>query len=76
MHQTLSTNEINARSIHHWNSASILPSPRIPLILKLENGNVIKGARPSYISSRDQGDLGYRDLENNPIFSVVSWQVQ
>lgn len=56
----------------HWNHH--LPTPQIPLTIQLENGEVIKGIRPTYIKSREQGDQGYRTLDGKIINNVRGWQ--
>lgn len=59
----------------HWNTAAHLPTPNVPLIIMLSDGTVVKGIRPAYISSREEGDLGYRDLEDNVLLEVVKWTI-
>jgi hypothetical protein len=56
----------------HWNHH--LATPTIPLTIMLETGDIIKGIRPTYIKSREQGDQGYRTLEGKIINNVKGWQ--
>ena len=60
----------------HWNKALYLPSPGIPLLLKLEDGSVIEGVRPLHIVSRKEGDLGYRDSSDMPVLNVIQWSIR
>lgn len=56
----------------HWNHH--LATPTVPLVIMLETGEIIKGIRPTYINSREQGDQGYRTLDGNIINNVKGWQ--
>ena len=56
----------------HWNHH--LATPSVPLVIRLESGEVIKGIRPGYIESRTEGDQGYRTLDGNIINNVKGWQ--
>lgn len=61
-----------------WNPASNLPSPsqqKQGLLLRLEDGTVVNGYRPGYISNRDQRDLGYRVISANPVTGEPEDQV-
>jgi len=60
----------------HWNNALNLPSPGIPLKLRLFNGDVINGIRPSYIENRNVDDLGYRDEQDRPVLNVKEWSIR
>lgn len=59
-----------------WNAASLLPSPnedeKPRFWLKLANGSIVQGTRRSYIASRSDKDLGYRDMKGN-VLDVVEW---
>ncbi len=43
-------------------------------MIMIETGEVIKGIRPGYISSRVEGDQGYRTHEGKIINNVKGWQ--
>lgn len=61
-----------------WNPPTQLPTPNIPLLLKLTNNYTLKGIRPNYIASRNEGDLGYR-LQSDitvKVDGVVGWSYQ
>jgi hypothetical protein len=55
----------------HWNHH--LATPAVPLIILLETGEIIKGIRPNYIKSREQGDQGYRTHDGKIINNVEGW---
>lgn len=65
----------NQRSERVWFPVRRLPTPQIPLKLKLDTGEIIDGVRPSYIASYGESDLGYRDSADNILFNVVSWAI-
>ena len=58
-----------------WHPVQRLPTPMIPLRLRLESGEVITGSRPSYIASYSEHDLGYRDSSGQTLFNVVEWTI-
>ena len=58
-----------------WHPVRRLPTPRIPLKLRLDTGEVIEGWRPSYIASYGEHDLGYRDSADNILLNVVEWAI-
>jgi len=55
----------------HWNHH--LPTPKTRLLILLENGEVVRGIRPSYISDRKNADQGYRTHEGAVINNVNGW---
>jgi hypothetical protein len=59
----------------HWNPAHRLPTPGIPLKLKLATGDIIDGIRPSYIQSYGLKDLGYKDSSGGSVQSVEFWAI-
>ncbi|MDC0600091.1 hypothetical protein OAO65_02155 [Flavobacteriales bacterium] len=59
----------------HWNPAAHLPTPNIPLIVKLSNGEQVDAVRPKYVTSRVAGDLGYRDTNGNVLMNVKEWAI-
>jgi len=65
----------NYLNVQHWNTAAHLPTPNIPLIIKLSDGTQVSGIRPKYVSSREQGDLGYRDMDGNVLMNVIEWTI-
>jgi hypothetical protein len=58
-------------SSEHWNHH--LATPAVPLVIQLETGEVIRGIRPTYIESREQGDQGYRTHDGKIISNVKGW---
>jgi hypothetical protein len=58
----------------HWNPVDILPTPNIPLIVELANGNVENATRPHYIKSRLTDDLGYVDNYGISLYTVIKWR--
>lgn len=42
-----------------WHPVRILPTPGVQLLIRLRDGRVIHGIRPSYIANYDAQDLGY-----------------
>lgn len=60
----------------HWNTAAHLPTPNIPLIIKLSDGTEVIGTRPAYVVSRQEGDLGYRDVDGKTLMNVLSWSIR
>lgn len=61
---------------YNWIDVRQLPSPGIPLKLKLSTGEIIDGVRPSYIESRENDDLGYRNCEDDIVLNVVKWAIR
>lgn len=59
-----------------WNPARALPSPGAPLVLRLADNSTMEGVRPRHVQSYQSGDLGYRDLDNQPVSDVVAWRYQ
>jgi len=59
----------------HWNPAAHLPTPNIPLIVRLSNGDQVNAVRPKYVTSREAGDLGYRDSDGNVLMNVKEWSI-
>ena len=55
----------------HWNHH--LPTPKVPLKVQLESGEVMKAIRPNYISDRNADDQGYRDEYGEVIYDVKGW---
>ena len=60
----------------HMNPVEHLPTPNIPLILKLSDGTEVEGMRPKYVVSRQEGDLGYRDVDGKTLMNVISWSIR
>lgn len=59
-----------------WFKPTTLPTPGVPLLLKLNDGEVIEGIRPNYISSRTDQDQGYRDLKGNRLDKfIMEWAI-
>jgi hypothetical protein len=58
-----------------WNLVRRLPTPGIPLKLRLDTGEIIDGVRPSYIASYKDDDLGYRTADGVKILNVVEWSI-
>jgi hypothetical protein len=58
-----------------WNLVRRLPTPGIPLKLRLDTGEIIDGVRPSYIASYKEDDLGYRTADGVKILNVVEWSI-
>lgn len=56
----------------HWNRASHLPTPSIPLKVKLADGTIVDSVRPRYVSSYTV-DPEFKDADGEPI-KVVAWQ--
>lgn len=54
----------------HWNTATNLPSPGIPLIVQLDDGSEVSAIRPEHVASR-HGDLGY--VANGESVKNVKW---
>ena len=53
-----------------------LPTPGIPLLVRLDDGSVIEAIRPSYIVDRRQSDLGYRSMEGGVLLNVTEWAIK
>jgi len=60
---------VNGRLWHH---AAQLPTPQVPLLVKTVEGATLEAIRPSYISDRSAGDLGYRTLDGRMVV-VAKW---
>lgn len=58
-----------------WHPARRLPTPRIQLKLRLDNGEIIDGWRPSYIASYGEDDLGYRTANDEVLLNVLEWSI-
>lgn len=58
-----------------WHPAKKLPTPRMPLRIKLDDGQVVDGIRPGYIAKYDMNDLGYRDLDGKVLMNVAEWSI-
>lgn len=63
-------------TIRFWHPVNQLPTPGIPLRLRLSNGDVINGTRPEYIERRDAQDLGYRDSKDRVLTNVREWAIR
>ena len=59
-----------------WNPARTLPSPGAPLILRLSDQFTLAGVRPRHIKRYESGDLGYRDMDGQPVLDVIAWRYQ
>ena len=59
-----------------FHPASKLPTPGIPLIMRLDNGEEIKGVRPKYISSYNDDDKGYVDNKGHAVLNVTEWAIE
>lgn len=59
---------------YKWHPARHLPTPRIPLKVRLDSGEIIDAMRPGYIVKYDLDDLGYRDKEGNRV-DPVEWAI-
>lgn len=62
--------------IRIYHPATTLPTPGVPLKIKLDTGEVIDGVRPLYISSRSDDDLGYETLEGEKILRPCAWAIR
>ena len=71
----LNAQRVDLLSQRVWFPFRRLPTPQIPLKLKLDTGEIIDGVRPSYIASYGESDLGYRDSADNILLNVVSWAI-
>ncbi len=58
-----------------WHPAKKLPTPRIPLRMRLDDGSIVEGIRPSYIVKYSTDDLGYRDSFGDALMNVVEWSI-
>lgn len=65
-------NFINSK---HWNAAAHLPTPDMPLKVMFDDGTVVDGIRPGYISDRGNDDLGYCDVDGKPLLNVIKWTI-
>ena len=81
-HQPLYVHEIIAKIKNYlddrkmvWHPARRLPTPRIPLTLRLDTGEIIEGWRPSYIASYGEHDLGYRTADDEVLLNVTEWSI-
>jgi hypothetical protein len=59
-----------------FHSVSYLPTPGIPLLVKLDDGSIVDAIRPSYITDRRQSDLGYRTPNGDVLSNVVEWAIK
>lgn len=53
-----------------------LPTPGVPLRIKLDTGEVIDGIRPRYISSYHENDLGYETIDGEKILNAEYWAIK
>lgn len=53
-----------------------LPTPTIPLLVRLDDGQVIEAIRPGYIVDRRQLDLGYRTMDGGVLLNVTEWAIK
>lgn len=53
-----------------------LPTPGIPLLVRLDDGQVIEAIRPGYIVDRRQSDLGYRTMDGLVLLNVTQWAIK
>lgn len=58
-----------------WHPAKNLSTPRIPLKIRLEDGSIVDGMRPSYIAKYSMNDLGYRTLAGDVLMNVKEWTI-
>lgn len=59
-----------------FHPADRLPTPGIPLLVRLDDGSVIEAIRPSYIADRRQSDLGYRTTDGGVLLNVTQWAIK
>ncbi len=59
-----------------FHPASRLPTPGIPLLVRLDDGSVIDAIRPGYIADRQRLDLGYRTMEGGVLLNVTEWAIK
>ena len=59
-----------------FHPASQLPTPGIPLIMRLDTGEEVQGIRPKYIGSYSDDDKGYVDTKGKPILNVTEWAIK
>lgn len=62
--------------IRIYHPATTLPTPGVPLKIKLSTGEVIDGVRPRYISSRSDNDLGYETHGGEKILNPREWAIR
>lgn len=58
-----------------WHHSRKLPSPGVPLLMRLSDDQVIEGVRPSYIANYDMNDLGYKDNTGCRV-DPVEWSIR
>lgn len=46
-----------------WHPVRVLPSPGVPLCIKLRDGRVVDGVRPKYITNYEASNLGYHTAD-------------
>ena len=59
-----------------WHHYRRLPTPGIPLKLRLSDGTEVDGVRPSYVESRDDDDLGYTTVDGQKAKGVLEWSIR
>lgn len=58
-----------------WHRSQKLPSPGVPLLMRLSDGTLIEGTRPRYIANYKEKDLGYRDSHDNRV-DPEEWSIR
>ena len=59
-----------------FHPADHLPTPTIPLLVRLDDGQVIEAIRPGYIADRRHSDLGYRTMDGGVLLNVTEWAIK
>lgn len=63
--------------IRLWHDIRQLPTPGIPLMVRIRDGREVEAVRPGYVESRDAEDLGYRTVTGEPVGAdAVSWSIR
>lgn len=58
-----------------WHNVTRLPTPGIPLMVRLLDDTILEAIRPDYVKSYTS-DPNYRDVHDNLISNVVAWSIK
>ena len=59
-----------------WHDVTRLPTPGIPLRLRLDDESELNGIRPNYVDSYNAQFKGYHDMKGNQLHNVKLWAIK